>query len=71
LIWKLFTELLYPISGLPVSENPQRFYIFETVERFGDYGAPAGLFVLMSYRASSERVEPAPARPRAATELRR
>lgn len=51
LLWKVFTELLYPISGIPVSEIAQGFYIFETIERFGDYGAPVGLFFLMTYGA--------------------
>lgn len=51
LLWKVFTELLYPISGIPVSEHPQSVYIFETIERFGDYAAPVGLFFLMTYGA--------------------
>jgi len=37
LIWKLFTELLYPISGTPV---------WEFVERAGSYGAPLALWIL-------------------------
>ena len=38
LTWKVFTELLYPISGTP---------IWEFIERFGSYGAPLGLFYLI------------------------
>lgn len=73
LVWKVFTELLFLTSGLESSgvrtlEHPQAFYIISTLERFGMFGAPAALFVLMSYRASSDRVESAPARRRAATE---
>jgi uncharacterized membrane protein HdeD (DUF308 family) len=76
LVWKVFTELLFVTSGLEASgiasaEHPQAFYIISTLERFGMYGAPAGLFILMGYKLSSERVEPAPALSRAATESRR
>lgn len=37
-IWKIGTELLYPISGAP---------IWEFIERFGSYGAPFALFLLL------------------------
>jgi hypothetical protein len=74
LVWKVFTELLFVTSGLESSgvrtlEHPQGFYIISTLERFGMFGSPAVLFVLMSYRASSARVEavPAPALSRPAT----
>lgn len=39
--WKVFTELLYPISG---------DFFFEFVERAGSYGAPLALFVMLSQR---------------------
>jgi hypothetical protein len=40
LIWKLFTELLYPAhSGA--------LYLFETIERWGDYAIPWALFILL------------------------
>ena len=73
LVWEVFINLLFVTSGLEASgvrtsEHAQGFYIISTMERFGMYGAAAGLFVLMSYRASSDRVEPAPAPSRAATE---
>lgn len=50
MLWEVFLGLLYPISGLPVSEHPQVYLIFRTLERFGDYAAPVALFVLMTYR---------------------
>ena len=50
MLWEVLLGLLYPISGLPVSEHPQAYLIFRTLERFGDYAAPVGLFVLMTYR---------------------
>jgi phosphohistidine phosphatase SixA len=37
--WKVFTELLYPMSG---------DYFLEFVERFGSYGAPLALFLLLN-----------------------
>ncbi len=40
--WKMATELLYPISGTAV---------WEFIERFGSYGAPFGLFILMSKKS--------------------
>lgn len=39
-IWKLFTELLYPVSGS---------LIFETIERGGSYAAPLALLILFSW----------------------
>jgi hypothetical protein len=39
--WKILTELLYPISGTP---------IWEFVERFGSYGAPVALFLLLTLK---------------------
>jgi hypothetical protein len=73
LVWKVFTESLFttsgiPTSGLPSTEHHHALYIFETLERFGMYGASAGLFVLMGYKIGSERLEPAPVLSRAATE---
>ena len=37
-LWKIGTELLYPLSGAPV---------WEFVERFSSYGAPLALFFLL------------------------
>lgn len=59
--WEVFVGLLFPISGLPQTEQPQAFLIFRTLERFGDYAGPFGLLVLMSYRPRPARTEPAPA----------
>ena len=56
-LWEVFLGLLYPISGLPVSEHPQTFLIFRTLERFGDYAAPVALFVLMTYRPMSNKIK--------------
>lgn len=56
-LWEVFLGLMYPISGLPVSEHPQVFHIFRTLERFGDYAAPVGLFVLMTYRPTWKLVK--------------
>ena len=50
LVWEVFLGLLFPISGLPITEHPPSYLIFRTLERFGDYAAPVALFVLMTYR---------------------
>lgn len=39
--WKVFTELFYPLSGSP---------FWEFIERFGSYGAPLALLLLIDYR---------------------
>ncbi len=44
-VWKVLTELLYPISGVPMD-------IFEWIERGGDYFAPLALIALGSIRRS-------------------
>ena len=49
IVWEVFVGLLYPISGLPVTEHPQAYLIFRTLERFGDYAGPFGLLLLMIY----------------------
>ena len=41
LIWKLFTEFLYPLSGAP---------FWEFIERWGSYGAPLALVFLQGIR---------------------
>ncbi len=69
ILWEVFIGLLFPISGLPVSEHPQAYLIFRTLERFGDYAGPFALLLLMSYRPWSARVEPAPAPPRTTAEI--
>ncbi len=38
ILWKMGTELLYPLSGAP---------IWEWIERFSSYGAPLALFFLL------------------------
>jgi len=38
LFWKIWTELLYPVSGTPV---------WEFVERFGSYAAPLSLYFIL------------------------
>lgn len=43
LVWKLFSELLYPISGPIVN-------IFETIERWGDYGIPLALMHIIAWK---------------------
>ena len=60
LVWKVFTELLFVTSGLPAIEHAQAFHIISTLERFGMFGAPAGLFLLTKYSASPDRAETAP-----------
>lgn len=47
LIWKVFTELLYPISGTPV---------WEFIERFGDYGAPLALLFLVRQKKTLQNI---------------
>tara|TARA_R110000868_G_scaffold164359_17_gene396947 strand:- start:12543 stop:13397 length:855 start_codon:yes stop_codon:yes gene_type:complete len=42
LVWKIFTESLFPFAGSLVD-------IFETIERFGDFGAPIALILILSY----------------------
>ena len=60
LVWEVFLGLLYPISGLPANEHPQAYLIIRTLERFGDYAAPVGLFVLMTYRPKRQKAIVAP-----------
>ena len=65
LVWEVFINLLFVTSGLGASgirtsEHAQGVWIISTLERFGMYGAPAVLFMLMGYRASSPRVKPVP-----------
>ncbi len=43
--WKLFTESLYPFAGQAVD-------IFETIERWGDYGACVALILILHHAAS-------------------
>jgi uncharacterized membrane protein YphA (DoxX/SURF4 family) len=38
--WKLFTESLYPFAGSPVD-------VFEWIERWGDYGIPIALILIL------------------------
>ena len=40
-VWKIATELLYPLSGAP---------IWEFIERFGSYGVPLALFFTKALR---------------------
>jgi hypothetical protein len=57
-VWKIATELLYPVSGAPV---------WEFVERGGSYAAPLGLLILhrapRTAPASQPAVEPVPSVP--------
>lgn len=46
LVWKLATESLYPFVGRPVD-------VFETIERWGDYGACVALLLILHYLARS------------------
>jgi hypothetical protein len=46
--WKLLTELLYPVSGLPPLQP-----IFEFVERAGSYACPLALGLFLQWRASA------------------
>jgi len=57
LYWKIFTELLYPISGRWVD-------LWEWVERGGDYGAPIALISIYLMVRAVERVEHRAPRPR-------
>jgi uncharacterized membrane protein YphA (DoxX/SURF4 family) len=43
--WKVFTELLYPVSG---------DWFFEFIERFGSYGAPLALYVIVRSRRTTD-----------------
>ncbi len=43
LIWKLFTEFLYVTEGGILN-------IFEFIERFGDYGLPIALIMIINYQ---------------------
>ena len=64
-VWKVFTELLFVTSGLPAIEHAQAFHMISTLERFGMFGAPAGLFLLTIYRTSPDRSKRAPTLSRA------
>ena len=46
-LWKVATELLYPVSGAP---------FWEFVERGGSYGAPLALFLITARRTASDPV---------------
>ena len=48
LAWKIATELLYPIAGDPVD-------IFETIERWGDYGGCVALLLILYYYRNRSR----------------
>ena len=67
IVWEVFIGLLYPISGLPVTEHPQAYLVFRTLERFGDYAGPFGILLLMIYGPKWEKANnsrpglPAPA----------
>ena len=61
IVWEVFIGLLYPISGLPVTEHPQVYLIFRTLERFGDYAGPFGLLLLMTYGPKWNEANNAPA----------
>jgi hypothetical protein len=46
--WKIMTEMLYPISGTS---------IWEFVERFGSYGAPVALYLLLTLKKTLSPVQ--------------
>ena len=46
--WKLFTESLYPFAGRAVD-------MFETIERWGDYGACVALILILHHAAARKR----------------
>jgi hypothetical protein len=50
-LWKVVTELLYPVSGAP---------IWEFIERGGSYAAPLALAILAAGRRASSRTRIAP-----------
>ncbi len=54
-VWKAITEFLYVTEGGLIN-------IFEFIERWGDYGTPIALILIIHYQASqqSKEVEPAP-----------
>jgi hypothetical protein len=49
LVWKLFTEALYPFAGHAVD-------VFETIERWGDYGGCIALLLILHYRRTRAEV---------------
>lgn len=60
LVWKLASELLYPVAGRLVDT-------FEFIERAGDYGIPIALLYIQAWRRTNGGVamgEPAPPPPR-------
>ena len=48
-VWKVFSEALYYISGVPNG------YIWEWVERSGDYWAPPVLMLLMQWKETQSK----------------
>ena len=48
LVWKLFTEFLYVPADTVAGMGWVN--IFETIERFGDYGVPLAMLYIISYR---------------------
>ena len=53
--WKVFTELLYPISGIPVYPFPG-YVAIACIARIGSLAAPLGLFILMTYGPNPHRI---------------
>ncbi len=64
LSWKLFTELLY----VPADSNAGKgiFNIFETIERWGDFGVPLAMLFIIGYRRA--RTVPTPSIAEATSE---
>jgi hypothetical protein len=48
LIWKCFTEALYPFAGSAID-------VFETIERWGDYGGPVALLLILYFLRSNPK----------------
>ncbi len=51
--WKVVSELLYPLSGSALD-------VFETIERWGDYGAPIAMIQIQLWRRQAGLREAAP-----------
>ena len=52
LVWKLFTEFLYVPADTVTGKGILN--IFEWVERWGDYGIPAAMLLILSYRKATQ-----------------
>ncbi|MEO0454584.1 MAG: hypothetical protein AAFY98_10670 [Verrucomicrobiota bacterium] len=65
LIWKLFTEFLYVPADTVTGKG--FLNIFEWIERWGDYGIPAAMLLILAYKKAKPKLPESPTKPDPAT----